>query len=420
MNVRWRPLRVFVEPSGYAWHNLGDTAMFEAVIARLRSRWPAAHVRVHCLNAAALAAADPACEPIDPYGSVGWSADIARGHPLRLAQQLRRHVPFVMVRLAEAALTLKRRDPRAARRYLDVVRSSDLVLVSGAGSVNDSFKEHAGVVLETLELGIGAGAVTALVGQGLGPMEDHSLRRHAASVLSRVDFISLREGVAGLPLLRQLGVREDRVVVTGDDAIACAYRGRPTTLGSALGVNLRVAPYAEIDDDLARAIGTVVRDAARRFSATPLPIPISSAAGSDDLQTARRMLDDPSLQVQAGTTVELLPLVARCRVVVAGSYHAAVFALSMGIPAVAVAKSDYYIHKFRGLAGQFGRACRVVIASGPDVLSRVRLAIDDAWHSAKDSRAELLESAARQVALSESAYARLFQLVESRRPAGRR
>ncbi len=382
----------------------------------MRARWPDARVSVHCQAAAALASADPASEPIDPYGARGWSADAAIGRPLGVSRALRRHLPGLAMRLSQVAVMVKRRDPRTVRRYLAAVRDADLVLVSGSGSLNDTFRQHAAVLLDTLDLAIGAGAVTALVGQGIGPMSDRRLRRHAASVLPRVDVISVREGVASLPLLRELGVPEDRIAVTGDDAIALAYPARPGNLGDALGVNLRMASYAEIGEELVRAVGSVVLDAARRLGAEVLPVPIYRSSGEDDdLATVRRMLRAPELPDNTATASDLLAVVARCRVVVSGSYHAAVLALSMGIPAVTVAQSDYYVAKFRGLAGQFGRACRVEVVSDPHFLSRLPHAIDDAWQTAEGTRAELGELAERQIALGVSAYDRLFQLVESRR-----
>jgi colanic acid/amylovoran biosynthesis protein len=135
------------------------------------------------------------------------------------------------------------------------------------------------------------------------------------------------------------------------------------------------------------------------------------------------MMSDANLGYQAAdvaTTPELLPLVSQCRVVVAGSYHAAVLALSMGIPAVAIARSDYYIDKFRGLAGQFGPACHVELTSHPDFLVRLRTAIDRAWDSAGETREHLLRAAALQLELSESAYRHVFDLVEERRQLRRR
>ena len=55
--------------------------------------------------------------------------------------------------------------------------------------------------------------------------------------------------------------------------------------------------------------------------------------------------------------------VSACRMVVTGSYHAAVFALSQGIPALTISKSAYYDSKFNGLGDMF-RNRLVSIAPG--------------------------------------------------------
>jgi polysaccharide pyruvyl transferase WcaK-like protein len=114
-------------------------------------------------------------------------------------------------------------------------------------------------------------------------------------------------------------------------------------------------------------------------------------------------------------TDDLLARVAACRIVVTGSYHAAVIALSMGVSIVAIAGSDYYIRKFRGLASQFDGLCRVEIAGAPELTSRVESAIRDAWRCAPARRAALLDAASRQRAAAAAAYERLFTLVETRR-----
>lgn len=394
-------MRIFVEPSSYHRHNRGDAMMLEVALERLRSFWPDASVTVHTSDAGGLTAAT-----LDPSGSHGWSADAFLGLP-RLLRPLRRHRPRAMASIARAALIAKRRDPSLVRRYLDAVRSADLVFVAGAGSLTDAFLPHALIVLETLELAAEAGAVTAMAGQGLGPMSDR-LRRRAAEVLPRVDFIALREGVAGSPLLRSMGVDPSRVVVTGDDAITRAWAARPPHLGTALGVNLRQAPYAGVGDELVDAVGAAIR--AHGAELVPLPI------AEDDLTTLRRMLGGTGADDRA----DLLSRIARCRVVVTGSYHAAVLALSMGIPAVTVAASDYYADKFRGLAGQFGAACRIELATDSGFDARLRAAIDDAWQTAETTREPLLQAAAEQIARSEAAYRQIAALVEGRRGTERR
>ncbi|MCS6926703.1 MAG: polysaccharide pyruvyl transferase family protein, partial [Candidatus Binatia bacterium] len=104
----------------------------------------------------------------------------------------------------------------------------------------------------------------------------------------------------------------------------------------------------------------------------------------------------------------------RCRIVVVGSYHAAVFALAMGIPAVCLANSSYYRDKFLGLAHQFGEGCRVIFLDDADFPTKLTSEIDWAWRRACVLRPELLAAAERQVALSHAAYQRIYELIMSR------
>jgi len=359
-------VRIVIEPGSYDSANLGDTAMLAVALERLRRLWPDAEVIVHAVDGEALSAVDAKARLLDPYGSIAWSYF---------------HSPF----MARLALAAKRRRPRAVREYLDAVRGADLVLASGGGFLTDVFRRRALAVLDTLELAMDAGAVAALVGQGIGPMTDRTLRRRAAEVLPRAGLIAVREGLAAVPLLESIGVPTANIRVTGDDAIALAYRARRDTPGDALGVNVRLAPYAgttAADNDRVQRVA--------QGRGVPL-VPVSIA------------VDDAG---PAPTSIEqLLDVLPSCRVVIAGSYHAAVFALSMGIPAIAIAASAYYLDKFRGLASQFGPACRLVLMKEPDFERRLNDAIDETWQS--DVRPALLDAARKQIALGEAAFAEI-------------
>ena len=73
-------------------------------------------------------------------------------------------------------------------------------------------------------------------------------------------------------------------------------------------------------------------------------MPISFKPGESDVRSIRRLLngddktshDDEPLD----DPIRIVGQVRRCRVVVTGSYHPAVFALSQGIPVVALAQSE--------------------------------------------------------------------------------
>ena len=104
------------------------------------------------------------------------------------------------------------------------------------------------------------------------------------------------------------------------------------------------------------------------------------------------------------TPEELIARVAMCRVVVTGSYHAAVFALSQGIPAVCLFNCEYYEIKFRGLEAQFGTGCEVLDKSTHDLPSRLVESITRAWAGAEEWRPSLLEAARQQIEAGHAAY----------------
>jgi polysaccharide pyruvyl transferase WcaK-like protein len=92
--------------------------------------------------------------------------------------------------------------------------------------------------------------------------------------------------------------------------------------------------------------------------------------------------------------------VTACRVVLTGAYHLAVFALSQGIPVVALTSTAYYDDKFYGLAEMFGTGITVIHFDDPDLEAVLTGALTDAWDSAHEVREPLRARAAEQIAAS--------------------
>ena len=140
-----------------------------------------------------------------------------------------------------------------------------------------------------LLLASGSGQAVGLVGQGLGPVTDPSLVRFGRTLFPRLSFLGLREERASLRIAEQMGADSSKTVVTGDDAIEAGYRGRKDTLGSKIGLNFRLASYAETTHEQAG----MVREAVSIFSATSgaavVPIPISRQPWEDDLESFRKL-----------------------------------------------------------------------------------------------------------------------------------
>jgi polysaccharide pyruvyl transferase WcaK-like protein len=421
---------VLVEPNAHHLLNLGDVAMLVGAVRRLRRLWPDAWLGVITDSPERLALHCPGAVPVPAEGRAQWfrerytSEKLHTALPAAWSELLRRGEdglrvsrPGIAERVIRATSRLRREDCAPMTRFLEALRGADVLVVTGAGALTDDFAPLATTVLDLLDAAHRAGAVTAYLGQGLGPATDPRLLRRARSVLQKVDLISLRERRAGSALLRELGVPMDRVVVTGDDAIEMALRSdTEAPLGAGLGVNVRSARYSGVGNDVVDRLRPVLAAAADRYGADLVACPISRVANEADGTAIARITGLPAEDIR--TPEEAIDRIRRCRVVVTGSYHAAVFALAQGVSAVALAASPYYVGKFAGLREQFEGRLDVVRLDDEAFPAALQHAIDGAWSAADEAAPGLRAAAASQARSGEAAYARLGALLTARTARG--
>jgi polysaccharide pyruvyl transferase WcaK-like protein len=289
-----------------------------------------------------------------------------------------------------------------------------MVVALGGGYLTDADQAQSARVLNLLEHAASIGVPTAMLGQGLGPIEDPVLLSRAAEVLPSVRVIALREDRRGPALLEKTGVPRSRVVVTGDDAIELAYSQRAQELGRDLGVCLRAAGYAPVTTKARESVAAALRSVAREVSAGLVPVVIAEYRSQDRRSTLPLVEGFEHARPPLGRFArpqDVAAQVGRCRVMVTGAYHAAVFALSQGIPVVALTSSTYYDDKFLGLAGMFGTGLELIRLDGDDLGERLPAAIRSAWERAPEERPALLARAAEQIAASRTAFERICGLV---------
>lgn len=422
-------IRIILEPTELK--NVGDAAMLEVAVKRLRAIWPNANIQYfgepsetlrHELGVESIPTSGRHLWFEEPFLDLGPLVHLSSG-PARFRSWCERLIRRRWPSLARRLLTFRLRhrgraeEALAVDRFYQAVRHADLAFACGMGGLSDAFPHYARELLGTMELTVAHGGRTALVGQGIGPLEDPGLMAEARRVLPLIDLIALREGRLGPDLLRSLHVREYRILVTGDEAIELAFERRRALAGGGVGVNLRVAPYSGIRPEVVDHIARVLHDFLEATGARPVPIPISHAPGDADADTISKLLMAEEPTSDGGRTLtqpmQVIERVADCRIVMTGSYHAAVFSLSMGIPAVGLVGSHYYAQKFLGLQHQFGGGCEVVPVEGPDWTDRLATALHRAWEEAPRSRPELLDAAATQIAAAHEAYRRIEQVVGS-------
>jgi colanic acid/amylovoran biosynthesis protein len=403
---------------------MGDVAMLQVATSRLRALWPTAAIAIPTYDEARLRRY---CGDITPLYYGDWFDDryfLGRIHKLlpggisrgliQLKVRLRRPRPD----LEERAIRLKMRLRGIDRSDFDAsaraAKDADAVVVSGAGGLMDRFPQFTIGVLRTLEIAILRGKPTAMFSQGFGSLDNPDLRARAKAVLPFVNLIALREKRVGPSLLGDLGVDSSRIAITGDDAIDIAYHRKPDCRGGGVGINIRIGRAAALSEDIVDDLRPTIQSFAQQHHCPLVTVPIAlqqrlDAGNIDNLVSGYSSIEP--LPEMADTPAEVVKHVSRCRIVVTGAYHAAVFALAQGLPVVALAKSTYFLDKFNGLAGMFGSGCQVVVLTSDALKERLSRAMNIAWESAERQRAPLLAAAKTQIDSSVAAYQRFGQLL---------
>jgi len=401
--------RVFVDHSGYDLLNIGDTAMLKATVTRLQERWPGARIQVVTTSRERLAALCPGTDPIvlvPDRGPIGWLPGRVRGG-----------VGLRYKRAVSARPWAAWRFSPGAGQLLDALRRCDLAVCSGGGFVNDSFLLHASGVLAALRSVQRRGVVTAMLGQGYGPLNNQALEELASQVIPQLALISLR-GPRGQQAVSELRAGRDAPVVSGDDALELAGAGQPA-VGSALGVNLRATAYTGLQPRLAGQIASITETAAAAAGMPLRGLPISWHADGEDWRALAGAFGADSAVARTGWSVRdigsLAEAVAGCRIVVTSSYHAAVFALARGIPVLGISSTPYYDGKFGGLRELYGpRAVCVLAVSEGGWPDRLRHLVRAAVELDPGERAATAQRSVELVSASRGVYAALFEHVESK------
>jgi polysaccharide pyruvyl transferase WcaK-like protein len=405
-------LRILIDHSGYDLLNIGDVAMLQSCVLRLHMQWPAADIVVLAHDAGRLTSYCPGTTAIGPtIAGRPWAGFLTQRQRLASEQVWKMLGPYLSQRTGQ--LRIVRDRPKTA---IQAITEADVVVASGGAYMTDTWWWHGAGVMSLLSLAQRMGKPTAMFGQAIGPMRGRFLQLQASAVLPRLAMLGLREDRMSLDLALSFGVSPTAVAVTGDDALELVGE-EEVAGGHALGVNLRVSAYAKVNAALATAIGGLVLEEARSLHAPIVALPVSRYAADADLRVIRLLLRqrcdyaDVALDIQSPDA--LASAAGSCRAVVTGSYHAALFGLAQGVPAVCLSKSSYYDAKFSGLRSLFPDACFVVSLEGSDLPSRLRAAIHGAWHLPPAARLAARDKAARLRAAGRQAYGQLREVVES-------
>lgn len=414
--------RALVECSTYTMNNIGDKAMLAALSQRLYERFPGIELHIVTCDPQGIREVIPDAVPFQISERVQWSffRRIFKGY----------NNLDDFVETAETDYALRQIYGDEARIQFEALRANDsergwadlkkliekidFAIVMGGGYFSDAFPYHTHGIFETLDTAMLAGKPAFIMGAGFEPVKNIPLRRAASAVLPRLSLIGTREEKVSRSVLDEFGVHAERILFLGDEALMLSHNVALKPLGNDLGINYRLASYANTEgvnnDVLARTIATTVKKL--QANLRPLPISLYAPSDPDAIRKLLELVDIPSDGgVNIKTPEQLIRETQNCRVVVTGSYHAAVFAFAQGIPAVMLANTLHYITKMQGLADQFGGT--VIQISDPELDEKLAKAIEDEWLNADDRREKRLQTVQKLVEANQHAYDKLAEIVNT-------
>lgn len=375
-----RTLRILVEHG--STHNLGDTAMLEGVVNGWLEMNDSATLFVHerpLLQTRLWSMGR--VEPVKlPHGQLFAIEDPTSVSPGDASAGLRDRIrPVAAPVIASVAGCMVGRLPlppslpvRGARwgEMEACADNFDALHIAGGGNLTDTFPQELWARILLMHAFAVQKKPVLLTGQQIGPFAT----RHAAAPLLRVvrsaAFVGLREPGASVDWCNRAGLGETQFGVMGDDSL-----GLPVARADAidnllarhdlradefLAVNLRFAAYSPLHrrhlGDLARLVSFL----AERYRLPVVVVPVALNPFDSDVESGRLLADAlPDCDVRVLPGGELTPelvkgLLKMSRGAVGMSYHFCLFALSQGVPAVALYDGAYYCQKAEGLALLWG------------------------------------------------------------------
>lgn len=236
----------------------------------------------------------------------------------------------------------------------DLIGKTDALLVTGGGTINTR-DTHGYSVRRAYSLimpFVRARVPVFVSGQTIGPLgvsTDHDAL--AKEIIESVDVLTVRDVGHSRKYIEKIGAQPKVFVETIDDAAWIApHDNLPIELpeGKKAAVNVTVYTY---DTDAKRAAVSTICHRLSCMGYTVLLVPHHGW----DLEALRTLESVPNAKLIDTTGwygAQTKLLFSKCNTVIAGRYHAVVFAMTAGVPCVGMAGNHYSWIKQNGFAKQ--------------------------------------------------------------------
>ena len=346
-------MRIILDNGAYTLRNMGDVAMLQTTVKRLRSMVREPELLVLTTSPDLLQRYCPGTLPLSVESrNTGYES----GCPARSDWG----ETWARLKLRWGSI------PKEAREFQEALDGAKAVFLCGGGFLNDINPYQTRPVLRMLTDAACRGKRTALFSQGLGPLDSPELITLLRRTCEAGVRTALRENLCGPEIMKRAQAKPGQYAITGDDAVEMAWEQEPNRNGNALGFSARQVGYSEIESRHLETAAHALQNLVKKLGTEIVPLPVSFNSHERDHEIIARVTGSNPVEEGMDTPEALIHATAGCRVLVTGTYHAAVFALAQGIPCVCFYVSTYYRNKMEGLARQFPGGCDVVDLGAPD------------------------------------------------------
>jgi polysaccharide pyruvyl transferase WcaK-like protein len=255
---------------------------------------------------------------------------------------------------------------RASDTLGEWVSAYDMLHVVGGADLNDIFPQECWERCCLIQTFASQGKPVILTGQQIGPFYSSVTRHSLLRALRDVKFIGLRESGESVQICKQARIGPDRFAVMGDDSFGLPAAGGEEinsllgqfglSPGKFIAANLRIGSYIPGTMKYIQVVADCLSYISRRYGIPVVIIPISLDEGDSDVSSGYRLcevVNEDWIHIldRGNLTAGVVKgIVGQAYAAVGVSYHLCTFALSQGVPAVALFEGDYYAQKARGLS----------------------------------------------------------------------
>ncbi len=249
--------------------------------------------------------------------------------------------------------------------FLKRLQSSDVLHVSGGGFLTGMTRSRLWDTCLVMQLCRHLGTPYFLTGQTIGIFRTWADRFLAKEALSEALAISLRDPEQSVIELVELGVREDRLTPSFDDALFCG-KAPVTALRESLEESGIVPdrPYVCVNyhhwgmdaatrQRTSRRLAELLDEFVEETGSQVLFLPMASVDEEPERGAIRNMRFPASILGYDYDYRLARAAVGGAECVVSFKHHPLVFAMGEGVPAVSVSLDDYYHHKNTGAMTNF-------------------------------------------------------------------